>query len=88
MYRNSAKILADAEIAIVRENWLRKGLGLTDEDLDKANKLVDIALASGYPSQFLSAFAEVIRKPTFLSRSCWWCKLKRKLNKMFERKWV
>lgn len=65
-----------------REKWLQYSLKISDDELEKANKVAEAAINSGSPDYFLATIANMIRKPIFLPCNCWWCKLKR----AFERK--
>jgi len=77
----AAKRIVEAQRTEVMNQILMVGINPTDEEMEKIERLIDLAIQSGNPTAFLSAVSHLTFKPLFVPCACWWCKLKRRLCK-------
>jgi hypothetical protein len=85
LFQRTVQRVADAQRIEVENRVLKSGLQLTDDQLERARALADLAIKSGMPDRFLSAVTEITRKPLFIPCSCWWCRLRRWMRRMVEK---
>lgn len=86
LFQRTAQRMADAQRIEVENRVLKSGLHLTDDQLEQARALADLAIKSGMPDKFLSAVIEITRKPLLIpcTCQCWWCRFKRWLRRTSE----